>query len=77
MKNQSPTPKTSRKKKTPQGITTITVFEGDLRSQPLPGPELLQLVEEAKSRGELPKICDSSVVRFLDEKWMAPQICKR
>jgi hypothetical protein len=59
-----------------QGITDITVPKGDQRSQPQPGPELLRMVEEAKSRGELAKIYDSSVVRRINGEWMAPQMCK-
>jgi hypothetical protein len=60
-----------------QGITNITISEGDRRSQPQPGTELLQMVEEAKIRGELAKIYDSSIVRRINGEWMAPQMCNR
>lgn len=60
-----------------QGITHITISEGDRKSQPQPGTELVQMVEEAKIRGELAKIYDSSVVRRINGEWMAPQMCNR
>jgi hypothetical protein len=61
----------------PKNLSDITIEDANQRSQPLPGPELLRLVDEAKSRGEIPKLYDSMVVRFVDGAWMAPQKCKR
>ncbi len=59
------------------GITDITISAASQRSQPPPGEELLQMVEAAKLRGEIPKIHDSSVIRYVDGKWMAPQMCNK
>lgn len=58
-----------------RGLTNITVDEADAMSHPPPGDELLQLAEGAKQRQEIPKLFDTSVLRFIDRKWMAPQMC--
>lgn len=65
------------RKKAVYGITNISILGADQISQPLPGGELLRMVEDAKNRGEIPKNCNSGVVRRVDGKWMAPQMCKR
>ncbi|KAL3418928.1 hypothetical protein PVAG01_09149 [Phlyctema vagabunda] len=68
---------TSKPQRQIWGLTNITVPEGDARSQPAPGPELEILVEVAKSQGLVPRVCDTHVLRFIDGKWMAPQMCNR
>lgn len=57
-------------------LTDILISEADSRSIPSPGPELLKKVEEARENHEFPAILDSSVLRFIDGMWMAPQMCK-
>ena len=67
----------STTKRGQQGLTKFTISEGDLRSLPQPGTELLRMVEDAKNRRELAMIYDASVVRRINGEWMAPQMCKR
>lgn len=61
----------------PRGLSKITISEANARSNPPPGPELLEKVYRAKEKGEVPQVHDSSVVRLVDGKWMAPQMCNR
>jgi hypothetical protein len=61
----------------PRGLTGITISEADARSIPPPGPELLMKVDTAKAIGEVPVLYNSSVIRYVDGKWMAPQMCDR
>jgi hypothetical protein len=61
----------------PRGLTNITISDADARSIPPPGPELLGKVDGAKATGEVPVLYDSSVIRYVDGKWMAPQMCER
>jgi hypothetical protein len=61
----------------PRGLTDITISDANARSFPPPGPELLKKVDGAKAAGEVPKLYDSSVIRYVDGKWMAPQMCDR
>lgn len=61
----------------PRGLTSVSIGEADARSNPPPGPELLGKVDSAKASGEVPILYDSSVVRYVDGKWMAPQMCNR
>jgi hypothetical protein len=61
----------------PRGLTNITISDADARSTPPLGPELLQKVNDAKATGEVPMLYDSSVIRYVDGKWMAPQMCER
>ena len=61
----------------PRGFTNITISDADTRSIPPPGPELLEKVDGAKAIGEVPMLYDSSVIRYVDGKWMAPQRCDR
>lgn len=60
-----------------RGLTNITISDADARSIPLPGPELLEKVDVAKATGKVPKLYKSSVIRYVDGKWMAPQMCER
>jgi hypothetical protein len=61
----------------PRGLTNVSISEADTRSIPPPGPELLEKVDSAKTTGEIPMLYDSSVVRYIDGKWMIPQMCNR
>jgi len=61
----------------PRGLTDITISDADARSTPPPGRELLQKVNDAKGTGEVPMLYDSSVIRYVDGKWMVPQMCER
>lgn len=61
----------------PRGLSKITIHEANARSNPPLGPELIEKVESAKANGEVPMVYDSSVVRYVDGKWMAPQMCNR
>jgi hypothetical protein len=61
--------------KTPNGLSQITISEADSRSFPAPGAELHKMVDTAKQNGNVPMIYDSSVIRLIDGKWMAPQMC--
>jgi hypothetical protein len=61
----------------PRGLTNITISDADARSIPPPGPELLEKVDVAKSTGEVPMLYNSSVIRYVDGKWMTPQICEK
>lgn len=53
----------------------MTVSDADAKSSPLPGPELLKQVKEAKIRGEVPQAYHSATIRLVDDKWMVPQMC--
>jgi hypothetical protein len=61
----------------PRGLTNITISDADARSIPPPGLELLEKVNSAKATGEVPILYNSSVIRCVDGKWMAPQMCER
>ncbi|TAQ86624.1 hypothetical protein B7494_g5055 [Chlorociboria aeruginascens] len=74
--HQTTTSATADSTKRIYGMTDILVSRSDLLSVPTPGAELIQLVEEAKNRGEISKVCDSTTVRRIEGKWMAPQMCK-
>lgn len=63
------------KPKKVNGLTEITVTQADILSNPPPGDELYRLAEAAKERKEISKSYDASVLRFVDGKWMAPQMC--
>jgi hypothetical protein len=68
---------TISKSRKPRGLTDILVSEADIQSIPPPGAELLREVGRAKSAGEVPMIYDSSVIRYINGKWMVPQMCDR
>ena len=68
-------PTNSSRKVKVWGLTNITIAEANRLSQPLPGPELLGLVAEAKNKFQLPKNVDDSVCRYINGKWFAPQPC--
>ncbi|KAI9743397.1 MAG: hypothetical protein M1818_003244 [Claussenomyces sp. TS43310] len=64
-------------KRGPQGLTQVTLEEADMRSFPVPGPDLLAIVAMLKQEGSLPKVHDPSVLRLVDGDWMAPQMCAK
>ncbi len=55
----------------------MLISDADARSVPPPGPELLKKIDIAKTTGEVPILYDSSVIRYVDGKWMVPQMCDR
>lgn len=61
----------------PRGLTNVSISEADAKSIPPPGPELLEKVNSAKVTSEVPMLYNSSVVRYVDGKWMVPQMCAR
>jgi hypothetical protein len=54
----------------------ISIEDANVRSNPLPGPELTQLAEQARRCGALPGYVDISAARLIDGKWMLPAVCQ-
>ena len=55
----------------------VTVKDADARTYPPPGPELLELAQKAKAKGQIAKRWNPEVARRVDKIWMAPDKCDK
>jgi hypothetical protein len=56
---------------------SFNIATGDARSIPQVGPELMAFANDYQQKGSLPKFYDTSVLRFVDGVWYAPEMCMR